>query len=99
MKTWEKVAVGAVVVASFTLPIFRSGGRTGLTFLGWVINHTIFGPPIEYVPEEDYMRELEGVEIASETPQLASRHSNIPELMAFYEISEESATKFVNRGR
>ncbi len=99
MKTWGKVVIGAVVVASFTLPIFRSGGRTGLTFWGWVKNHTIYGPPIEYVPEEDYMRELEGVAIASETPQLASRHSNIPELMAFYAINEESATKLANRGK
>jgi len=47
-----------LLVESFTLPVFRSGGRTGLNFWGWVINHTIFGPPVEYVPEEDYVGEL-----------------------------------------
>jgi len=52
------LAITLVIVESLTLPIFRSGGRTGLTFWGWVVNHTIFGPPVEYVPEEDYAREL-----------------------------------------
>ena len=47
-----------LLVESFTLPAFRSGGRSGLTFWGWVGNHTIFGPPVEYVPEEDYVAEL-----------------------------------------
>jgi len=47
-----------IIVESFTLPIFQSGGRTGLTFWSWVVNHSIFGPPVEYVPEEDYAREL-----------------------------------------
>lgn len=54
--------MSAVVIASF-LPIFRSGGRTHLAFWGWLINHTIFGPPVEYVPEEDYARELEGITV------------------------------------
>ena len=54
------LGAGILIVASFTVPIFRSGGRTGLNFWQWIINHTIFGPPVEYVPEEDYMRELEG---------------------------------------
>jgi len=53
----KKVGLGLLVL-SFTLPIFRSGGRTGLTFWGWIINHTIYGPPVEYVPEEDYMAEV-----------------------------------------
>lgn len=52
-----------LVVESFTLPVFRSGGRTGLTFWGWIFNHTIFGPPVEYVPEEDYMAELYGSDV------------------------------------
>lgn len=58
----KKLALGALAIGIFTVPIFRSGGRTGLTFVGWVVNHTIFGPPVEYVPEEDYTRELEGIE-------------------------------------
>lgn len=44
--------------AASLLPIWRSGGRGNLTFWGWVWNHTIFGPPVEYVPEEDYEAEL-----------------------------------------
>ncbi len=54
--------IGGAIITTCFLPIFRSGGRTGLIFWEWVRNHTIFGPPIEYVPEEDYARELEGVE-------------------------------------
>ena len=60
-----KLGIGTLIVASFTVPVFRSGGRTELTFWQWIINHTIWGPPVEYVPEEDYMRELEGVESLS----------------------------------
>jgi len=52
------LAITFLIVESFTLPIFTSGGRTNLTFWGWIINHTVFGPPVEYVPEEDYAREL-----------------------------------------
>jgi hypothetical protein len=40
------------------LPVWRSGNRGGLNFWGFVINHTIFGPPVEYVPEEDYITAL-----------------------------------------
>lgn len=56
-----RLMLGLLAVGSFTLPVFRSGGRTDLTFWGWVKNHTIFGPPVEYVPAEDYARELQGV--------------------------------------
>ena len=59
----QKFAIGALVIALFTVPVFRSGGRTGLTFYGWLVNHTVFGPPVEYVPEEDYMVELQGVKV------------------------------------
>lgn len=48
-------------VLCFTLPIFRSGGRTGLTFFEFIKEHTIWGSPIQYVPEEDYTAELSGV--------------------------------------
>ena len=61
MSTLGKLSTTLLIVESFTLPVFRSGGRTGLSFWGWVLNHTVFGPPVEYVPEEDYARELEGV--------------------------------------
>lgn len=52
------LGVTLLIVESYTLPIFRSGGRTGLSFWGWVKNHSIWGPPVEYVPEEDYMAEI-----------------------------------------
>ena len=54
----KKIALTLIIVESFALPVFTSGGRSDLTFWGWVRNHTIWGPPIEYVPEEDYAREL-----------------------------------------
>ena len=92
MKPWQKVALVTGIAAAFTLRLFRSGGRTGLTFFGWVLNHSVLGPAVEYIPEEDYMRELEGVAIATE-------QADIPQLMAFYQISEESAAKLANRGR
>lgn len=59
----KDLAIAAGIIGTSFLPIFRSGGRTGLTFGGWVVNHTVFGPPVEYVPSEDYARELEGVKI------------------------------------
>ena len=46
------------LVLSFTLPIFRSGGRTNLNFWQWIFNHTTLGPIVEYVPEEDYTEEF-----------------------------------------
>jgi hypothetical protein len=57
----KKLALTFLIVESFTLPVFRSGGKSDLSFWGWVRNHTIWGPPVEYVPEEDYIAELEGV--------------------------------------
>lgn len=37
------------------LPVWRSGGLMGLTFWGFIYNHTIFaGGKPEYVPAEDY---------------------------------------------
>ena len=50
------------VIAFFTIPIFRSGGRTGLTGFEWLKEHTIWGSPVQYVPEEDYEAELEAKE-------------------------------------
>ena len=48
----------AVVVVVSLLPIWRSGGRENMTFFGWVWNHTIFGPKVEYIPAEDYEAEV-----------------------------------------
>ena len=57
-----KEVIIVLAIASF-LPVWRSGGRENLTFWGWVINHTIFGPPIEYVPLEQYEEELKGCKL------------------------------------
>lgn len=86
--------LGALGFATF-LPVFRSGGRTGLSLWGWIINHTIWGPPVEYVPEEDYARELEGVKITSHVERLPP--SSIEGTMRFYKISEVSARKLLSR--
>lgn len=88
----KKVAIGALILGVFAVPIFRSGGRTGLTFVGWLVNHTIFGPPIEYVPEEDYTRELEGVEM----PKQLSSASQLERVRAYYQISEPSARELLS---
>jgi len=51
---WQGL-LGISLVLAFTVPIFRSGLKTNLTFLEWIINHTIYSPDIvEYIPEEDY---------------------------------------------
>jgi len=50
----EKVALGGVAVLSF-LPIWRSGLRENMNLWQWIANHTIFGPPSEYVPEKYYL--------------------------------------------
>ena len=36
------------------LPIWRCGLRDKLTFWDFVREHTIYGSPVEYIPEEDY---------------------------------------------
>ena len=53
MTSNQKVIVAAVAAATF-LPIFRSGLQDGLNFWQWFLNHTVWGPPVEYIPEEDY---------------------------------------------
>ena len=42
------------------IPFWRSGRRGRMNFWGFLMNHTIWGPPTEYVPEEDYEKALEG---------------------------------------
>ena len=57
---WSQQTKGIIasgIIVSM-IPIWRSGGRGNLTFWGWIWNHTIFGPKVEYVPEEDYEAEI-----------------------------------------
>jgi len=46
-----------LAIASF-LPIWRCGLRDNLNLWEWLYEHTIWGSPVEYVPEE-YYGELE----------------------------------------
>ena len=55
MPAWVPIAI-----LSGFLPVWRSGGRKNLSFYGFVLNHTIYGPQIEYVPEEDYQKAFMG---------------------------------------
>ena len=57
VRNWKIFGVW-VLVMSFTLPIFRSGGRVNLTFWSWIVNHSVFGEKVEYVPFEDYAAEM-----------------------------------------
>lgn len=51
----SKDALVLVLIASFAIPIFKSGGKRGLNFWEWLLNHTIWAPKgLEYIPEEDY---------------------------------------------
>lgn len=44
------------------LPVWRCGLRENLSFYEFIINHTIWGPPVEYIPEELLTRgETEGI--------------------------------------
>jgi len=93
-----RLFLGLVAVESFTLPIFRSGGRTGLSFWGWVANHTIFGPPVEYVPEEDYSRELEGVFPGYPVKGQVETFRTMEEAMTYFKIGEESVKQLMKNG-
>lgn len=70
---YTKFFMGAGIVLFCTVPVFRSGGRTGLTGFQWLKEHTIWGSPIQYIPSEDIARELYGVKlvkIATEIPRV-----------------------------
>ncbi len=65
MKRSEIVTLA--LIASF-IPVWRSGNRGGLTFWGFILNHTVFGPPVEYVPEEDYITALSSSVVSPQPP-------------------------------
>lgn len=54
MKASNSAGVVILLLSCSLLPVFRSGGKSGLNFWGWIYNHTIFASGPEYVPEEDY---------------------------------------------
>ena len=64
-KNWATALVW-IFALSISWKIFRCGGRTNLTCLGWIVEHSVFGSPVQYVPEENYSRELEGTYLDAE---------------------------------
>jgi len=93
-----RLLLGIMAVESFTLPIFRSGGRTGLSFWGWVKNHTVFGPPLEYVPVEDYAREMQGVFSWYPVTATAPAFTSMEEAMAYLQSGETAIERLVRDG-
>jgi len=43
------------LLAFSLFPVWRSGIREDMNFWSWVGNHTIWGPPSEYVPAKWYI--------------------------------------------
>lgn len=93
-----RLLIGLVAVESFTLPIFRSGGRTGLSFWQWVVNHSVFGPAVEYVPQEDYARELEGTLPGYPVKEHAETFGTMEEAMAYFHTDERTVRELVKHG-
>ena len=90
----KALGITLLIVESFTLPIFRSGGRQGLSFWAWVWNHTIFGPPVEYVPEEDYMVELQAAGIVSSSGIIDDEA--VARAMVFFKVDTASARRMLS---
>lgn len=55
--TQGKKAALVIFICASSLPIWRSGLRENMNLWQWIINHTVFGPPSEYLPEEFYLPE------------------------------------------
>lgn len=90
-----RLALGIVAVESFTLPIFRSGGRTELSFWQWIWNHTIFGPPVEYVPAEDYARELQGVFPWHPVTAVTRTFTSMEEAISYFQCGEAAVEELI----
>lgn len=97
-QVFPRLLIGLVVVESFTLPIFRSGGRTGLSFWQWVVNHTVFGPAVEYVPREQYARELEGSILGYPVKEHIETFRTTEEAMAYFKCGAQLVKGLVENG-
>ena len=93
-----RLLLGLVAVESFALPIFRSGGRTELSFWGWLVNHTIFGDPVEYVPLESYSRELEGIFPWYPVKESTQTFRSMEEAMAYFKTDQVAVKEMVKNG-
>jgi len=90
-----RLMLGFLAVESFALPIFRSGGRTELSFWEWVWNHTIFGPAVEYVPAEDYARELQGVFPWHPVTRVTRTFTSIEEAISYFQCGEAAVKELI----
>ena len=52
--SWNKTVLVWIGILAFTLPVFRSGIKSHLTFVEFILNHTIFTKEPEFIPREDY---------------------------------------------
>ncbi len=52
MRTSTKV-IGVLLLLTL-IPAWRSGLKTKMNFWQFTVNHTVWGDPVEYVPEEKY---------------------------------------------
>lgn len=50
----KHITLLALLLLISLIPIWRSGLRENQSFWEFVLNHTIWGPPVEYIPEEAY---------------------------------------------
>ncbi len=56
---WKALGL-VVLIAAFAVPVFRSGLRTNLTLFEFMKAHTVFGPEVQFVPEEKYIQQVGG---------------------------------------
>jgi len=93
-----RLFLGLLAVESFALPIFRSGGRTELSFWSWVVNHTVFGPAVEYVPVERYSREIEGIFPWYPVKESTQTFRTMEEAMAYFKTDQVVVKEMVKNG-
>lgn len=55
MTKGEKAVLATGFIIFSLLPIWRSGLRENMILVEWIANHTVFGPPSEYIPPEYYL--------------------------------------------
>lgn len=88
----------ALGIGVFAVPIFRSGGRTHLSFFNWVVNHTVFGPAVEYIPVENYSRELEGTFPWYPVKGQVETFRTMEEAMAYFKTDQVAVQELVKNG-
>ena len=57
MSERRKLIILLILMASF-LPVWSCGMRKKLTFWQFILEHTVWGHPVQYIPEENYKEAL-----------------------------------------